>query len=363
MVSYRCADCGSSRIGDGSRPTKRQMTSNRLSVAVVGCGYWGPNLIRNFADNPRSCVTWLVDRDPARLHRLAERYPAARRATELDDALQDPGLGAVAIATPVSTHFALAARCLRAGKHVLLEKPMARTVVECDELIRLAREGNLTLLVDHTFIYTGAVRKIKELIAAQELGDIYYFDSVRVNLGLFQHDVNVVWDLAPHDLSIMDYVLPQRPHQLAAHGACHVAGSRMENIAYLALKFADDTLAHFHVNWLAPAKIRRIIIGGSKRMLVYDDLSPDEKIKIYDRGLKMKNEADPRQFLAEYRIGDLYVPNVDSTEALKREADHFLDCIQLGVSPESDGAAGRRVVRILEAAQESLERNGVLVDL
>jgi predicted dehydrogenase len=339
------------------------MTNSKLSVAVVGCGYWGPNLMRNFSDNRRSRVSWLVDRDPARLRHFSDRYPQARQTTDLAEALRDPALQAVALATPVSSHFALAQQSLEAGKHVLIEKPMAQTVAECGQLIALSERLGLTLLVDHTYIYTSAVQKIKELITAGELGEIYYFDSVRVNLGLFQHDVNVIWDLAPHDLSIMDYVLPQRPTQVAAHGACHVPGSKIENIAYIALRFADDTLAHFHVNWLAPAKIRRIIIGGGKKMVVYDDLSPDEKIKIYDKGLKLNNSADSRQFLAEYRIGDLYVPNIDSTEALKREVDHFLDCVEQRTRPESDGAAGRRVVRILEAAQESLLRSGALVDL
>jgi predicted dehydrogenase len=252
-----------------------------------------------------------------------------------------------------------------AGKHVLLEKPMAQKASECEELIALAGEKGLTLMVDHTFIFTGAVRKIRELIAAGELGRIYYFDSVRVNLGLFQHDVNVIWDLAPHDLSIMDYVLPQKPTHVSAHGACHMAGSSIENIAYLTLKFDDATLAHFHVNWLAPAKIRRIIIGGSKKMLVYDDLSPDERIKIYDKGLVLKDgpSADAHQILAGYRIGDIYTPNVDCTEALRREAGHFLDCIRERRTPESDGPAGLRIVKILAAAQESLAANGSWIAL
>jgi predicted dehydrogenase len=339
--------------------------ANKLNIAVVGCGYWGPNLMRNFSDHPGSQVRWLVDRDAMKLKRHQERYPQARLSCDLGEALADSDLHAVAIATPVSTHFQLAKRCLESGKHVLLEKPMAQTAAECRELIAIAERNRLTLLVDHTFIYTGAVRKIRELIAAGELGGIYYFDSVRVNLGLFQHDVNVVWDLAPHDLSIMDYVLPQRPTHVSAHGACHVAGSRIENIAYLTLKFADETLAHFHVNWLAPAKIRRIIIGGSRKMLVFDDLSPDERIKIYDKGLTLKDgpSDDPGQVLAGYRIGDLYVPNVDSTEALRRETDHFIDCVVHGRRPESDGESGLRVVKVLCAAQESLARDGTWIAL
>jgi predicted dehydrogenase len=341
------------------------LSDKKLKVAVVGCGYWGPNLMRNFADNPRSQLGWIIDLDAARLRRWGERYPQARATGSLAEALADPSLQAVAIATPVSTHYALTRQCLEAGKSVLLEKPMAETLDQCDELIALAGRKGLTLMVDHTFIYTGAVRKMRQLIQDGELGEIYYFDSVRVNLGLFQHDVNVVWDLAPHDLSIMDYVLQKQPTHVAAHGACHVAGSRIENIAYLALRFPDDTIAHFHVNWLAPAKIRRIIIGGSRKMLVYDDLSPDEKIKIYDKGLMIKDgpAPDSSQVLAGYRIGDLYVPNVDATEALKREADHFLDCLTTGDRPESDGQAGRRVVKILVASQESLAGQGAWVPL
>ena len=336
--------------------------NRKLSVAVVGCGYWGPNLMRNFAENSRSRLAWLVDLDAARAQRFADRYAGARATTSLAEALADPQLDAVALATPVSTHFPLARQCLAAGKSVLLEKPMAQTAAECRELTALAEKNGVTLMVDHTFIYTGAVRKIRELIESGELGEIYYFDSVRVNLGLFQHDVNVIWDLAPHDLSIMDYVLGKRPTQVAAHGACHIAGSNIENIAYLTLKFADDTIAHFHVNWLAPAKIRRIIIGGSKKMLVFDDLSPDERIKIYDKGLRFKDGAEvDSQVLAGYRIGDLHVPNIDGTEALKRETDHFIDCVTQHRRPESDGEAGLRVVQVLVAAQESLARQGAFV--
>ena len=336
----------------------------KLSVAVVGCGYWGPNLMRNFSENPRTRLSWLVDLDASRLQRLADRYPAAKTTVDLSEALMDPQLDAVAIATPVSTHFALARRCLAAGKSVLLEKPMAQTVAECRELIDLAQKNGVTLMVDHTFIYTGSVRKIRELVKQGELGNIYYFDSVRVNLGLFQHDVNVIWDLAPHDLSIMDYALGKQPTHVAAHGACHVAGSDIENIAYITLKFADDTIAHFHVNWLAPAKIRRIIIGGSKKMLVFDDLRPDERIKIYDKGLSFKDGAEMESHvLAGYRVGDVYVPNIDSTEALRFEVDHFVDCVTKRCRPESDGEAGLRVVQILVAAQQSLAQEGVFIPL
>jgi predicted dehydrogenase len=337
----------------------------RIKTAVVGGGYWGPNLMRNFSENAGSSLGWIVDLNAAMLAKFGHRFPLAKLTTNLAEALADPELRAVAIATPVSTHFDIARQCLDAGKSVIVEKPLAGSAAQCDELIALAESKGLALMVDHTFIYTGAVRKMKEIIDAGELGEIYYFDSVRVNLGLFQHDVNVIWDLAPHDLSIMDFLLTKKPVKVAAHGACHIAGSSIENIAYLTLRFPDDTIAHFHVNWLAPAKIRRIIIGGSKKMLVFDDLNPDEKIKIYDKGLVMKSGGtlNENEVLAGYRIGDLYVPNIDGTEALKRVADHFIECIATGRKPVSGGDAGRRVVRILEAAQESLAHDGAMIAL
>lgn len=341
------------------------MTDRSISVGVVGCGYWAPNLIRNFSDNERCELRWIIDLDQARLHQISKKYPQARLTTSLQEALSDPQLDALAIATPVSTHFSVAHQCLSAGKHVLLEKPMAQTVAECTELISLAEKKRVTLMIDHTFIYSSAVREIKNLIAAGTLGEIYYFDSVRVNLGLFQHDVNVIWDLAPHDLSIMDYVLKDRPLQISAFGSCHVVGSKQENIAYLTLRFADETLAHFHVNWLAPAKIRRIIIGGSKKMLVFDDLSPDEKIRIYDKGLMPQEPGteDVNRIQTRYRSGDLSIPYIDRIEPLKRCTDHFLGCISNQCQPETDGSQGRRIVNMLVAAQKSLARNGAFVDL
>jgi predicted dehydrogenase len=336
----------------------------KLSIAVVGCGYWGPNLMRNFSESSSFQLKWLVDLNPNRLKHFSSHYPQTKCTRDFKTALADPELDAVAIATPVSTHFQLAKQALQAGKHVLLEKPMAQTTKECDELIELAKKRKLTLMIDHTFVYSGAVRMMKQIIDRGELGEIYYFDSVRVNLGLFQHDVNVIWDLAPHDLSIMDYVMKEKPIQLSAHAACHVPGNRMENIAYLTLKFPKDYLAHFHVNWMAPAKVRRIIIGGSKRMLVFDDLNPDEKIKIYDRGVMIKNGGEKaRQLLAEYRMGDLHVPHLDRTEPLKHEIQHFGDCIQKKKQPMSDGCSGSRIVTMLTAAQKSLNKKGAFVDL
>jgi predicted dehydrogenase len=321
--------------------------------------------MRNFSDNDGSRLAWIVDSNDSLLQRFGRRYPNASLATNLAEALADPSLSAVSIATPVATHYPLARKCLEAGKSVLIEKPMAETAAQCDELIALARGNNLTLMVDHTFIYTGAVAAIKNLIESGELGEIYYFDSVRVNLGLFQHDVNVIWDLAPHDLSIMDFVLGKPPRQVSAHGACHIAGSSIENIAYLTLRFDDATIAHFHVNWLAPAKIRRIIIGGSKKMLVFDDLSPDEKIKIYDKGVVLAggDKDATMKALTGYRVGDIQVPKIDNTEALRRVTADFIECITQRRQPLSNGDAGRRVVKILAAAQESLARDGAFIDL
>jgi predicted dehydrogenase len=321
--------------------------------------------MRNISENPRSQLRWIIDVDQKRLDQIAKVYPQARLTTNLAEALADPELKALAVATPVATHFPLARQCLEAGKDVLLEKPMAQTVADCQELNALAAQKGAIIMVDHTFIYSSPVRAIKSIIESGELGEIYYFDSVRVNLGLFQHDVNVVWDLAPHDLSIMDYVMQDKPLQISAVGSCHVAGKKQENIAYLTLRYANETLAHFHVNWLAPAKVRRILIGGSKKMLVFDDLSPDEKIRIYDKGLMPHDESDPEssRMQTRYRIGDLYVPYVDRTEPLKRCIDHFLDCVANRQKPLTDGEAGLRIVNILEAAQKSMAQNGAFISL
>jgi len=337
--------------------------SNVINIAVVGCGYWGPNILRNLAAQKSTNINWICDLQIARAELIASNYSSAKVTNNIGDLLADSSLDAVVIATPVSSHYSIARKFLLAGKHVLVEKPMCTSVEECDELIEIAFHKNVVLMVDHTFIYTGGVRKMKDMVAAGELGDIYYFDSVRVNLGLFQHDVNVLWDLAPHDLSIMDYVLQRKPTGVSAHGACHLAGSKIENIAYLTLQFEDDTIAHFHVNWLAPAKIRRILIGGSKKMLLFDDLSPDEKIKVYDKGLVLDNKTDSYQVLSGYRIGDIHVPKLDTREALSLEMEHFVDCIRTNKHPESDGDSGRRVVATLEAAQKSLARNGELIPL
>ena len=334
-----------------------------IGIGVIGFGYWGPNLVRNFADAPGATLLGIADLSTDRLARAKRRYPSARLTERPSDLLTDPAVDAVAIATPVSTHFDLAMQALQAGKHVLVEKPLATTSEQAMRLIDEASKRDRVLMVDHTFIYTGAVRKIREMISRGELGDIYYYDSVRVNLGLFQHDVNVIWDLAVHDLAIMDFVLDSKPVAVSATGISHIAG-QPENVAYITLFFADSRIAHLHVNWLAPVKVRRTLIGGSEKMIVYDDLEPSEKVKVYDKGVTLS--ASPEavyELLVSYRSGDMWAPNLDQTEGLQTEARHFIDCIERKQQPASDGHAGLRVLRILEAAEKSMHGRGQLVEL
>ncbi|BAY97593.1 oxidoreductase domain protein [Tolypothrix tenuis PCC 7101] len=337
--------------------------ANNINIGVIGYGYWGPNLVRNFAEIPGAKVTSISDFKPELLAKAQSRYPSVKVTTDSSSLLKDPTIDAIAIATPVSTHFDLALAALKAGKHVLVEKPMTTTSEQAMRLIEEAEKRNLVLMVDHTFVYTGAVRKMHDLIATKQLGDIYYYDSVRVNLGLFQHDVNVIWDLAVHDLSIMNYVLPSQPYAVSATGISHVAGEP-ENIAYLSLFFENNLIAHIHVNWLAPVKVRRTLIGGSQRMIVYDDLEPSEKVKIYDKGITLNgNSESVYQMLIGYRTGDMWSPKLDMTEALRAEGLHFIDCITKGDRPITDGEAGLRIVRILEAATQSMKQQGRLIEL
>ncbi len=337
-----------------------------IRVGVIGYGYWGPNLVRNFYETPGAQVACVSDLRPDRLKQVQGRYPTIRVTESHRELIEDPEVDAVAIATPVSTHFDLAMKALQAGKHVLVEKPLASTGEQVQRLIGAAQKAKRTLMVDHTFVYTGAVRKIRELVDGGGLGDIYYYDSARVNLGLFQHDVNVIWDLAVHDLSIMDYVLPFHPVAVSATGLSHVPGGK-ENIAFLTLFFGGPQIAHIHVNWLAPVKVRRTLIGASQKMIVYDDLEQSEKIKVYDKGITINRQKDPAekiyQILVGYRTGDMLAPNLDMTEALRVEAAHFVSCLEKGERPITDGPAGLRVVQILEAATESMRRKGQPVDL
>lgn len=334
-----------------------------INVAVIGYGYWGPNLLRNFADCPRASVVAVSDFREHRLEAAARRYPAVLTDADPKKVINHPGVDAVAIATPVESHYELALEAMRAGKHVLVEKPMTQSAEQARTLVAEAEKCGTVLMVDHTFVYTGAVRKIRELVDAGELGDIYYYDSSRINLGLFQHDVDVVWDLAVHDFAILDYVFDERPVAVAAHGISHVQG-RPENLAYVTVFFASGAVAHFNVNWLAPVKLRRTLIGGSNKMVVYDDLEPDEKIKIYDKGITTSEDAgEIYRMRIGYRVGDVWSPQLDRTEALRREVDHFIDCIENGTPVETGGDMGLRVVEMLEAATTSMRERGRPVEL
>jgi len=336
-----------------------------IRVGVIGYGYWGPNLVRNFFEARGAQIACVSDLRDDRLGLVANRYPTVKTTRDFRELIEDPTIDAVAIATPVSTHYELALKALQEGKHVLVEKPLASDTNQVQHLMEIATKRNRVLMVDHTFVYTGAVRKIRELVESGTLGEIYYYDSVRVNLGLFQHDVNVLWDLAVHDLSIMDYVLPFRPCAVSATGLSHVPGAT-ENIAYLTLFFEGSQIAHIHANWLAPVKLRRTLIGASRKMIVYDDLDLGEKIKVYDKGITLSNRQSPEklyQMLVGYRTGDMLAPQVDGTEALKREIGHFLHCILEQEEPVTGGAAGLRVVEILQAASQSMAQRGRPVEL
>jgi len=336
-----------------------------IGIGVIGYGYWGPNLVRNFSEAPGSRVVSVCDLRAERRAQVEARYPATKTTSDPKDLFTDPAIDAIIVATPVSTHFPLAMQALRSGKHVFVEKPLAGTSEQCELLLEEARRTNRILMVDHTFVYTGAVRKIKELIQDGKLGELYYYDSVSVNLGLFQHDVSVLWDLAVHDLAIMDYLLGDHPSAVSAVGMAHVPG-QPKDVAYLNCFFNSHLIAHFHVNWLSPVKIRQTLIGGNRQMVVYDDLDPSERVKVYNKGITLNNSADTEgiyQLLVGYRSGDMWAPQLDGTEALRTEAIHFLDCIRNGTPPITDANAGLRVVKILEAATLSVSQRGRPVEL
>ncbi len=334
-----------------------------IGIGIVGYGYWGPNLVRNFSQADGARVISVCDSRESRRAQVEAHYPAIKTVAKIEDLLADTTVDAVAVATPVSSHFELAMMALRAGKHVLVEKPMTSTSEQSERLIEEADKRGLTLMVDHTFVYTSAVRKIKELIEKKTLGQLYYYDSVRVNLGLLQHDVNVLWDLAVHDLSIMDFVLGQAPKMIAATGVASVA-QHPESLAYLTCFFPDNLIAHFHVNWLAPVKIRRTLIGGSEQMIEWDDMQLSEKLRIYDKGITINSGPEGvYQLKVGYRAGDMWAPHLPNVEALQVEARHFIDCIRTKQKPISDGHAGLRVVRVLEAASASMAKHGQPIEL
>ncbi len=339
------------------------MATNQLRVGVVGFGYWGPNLVRNFTAFPGTRVAAVADQDSSRHDAIRKLYPWAAIHADAQAVFADPDIDAVALATPLFTHYPLAKAALEAGKHVLVEKPLAGALAECQELETLAADRGKTLMVDHTFLFTGAVRKIREIIEAQQLGRVLYFDSVRINLGLFQPDFNVVWDLAPHDLSILDYVLGREPRWVSAIGASHY--DTQENLAYLTIGFDDDLLAHVHVNWVAPVKTRRITIAGTERMLVYDDTQPAERVKIYESGVDVQHldrELTYRMNI-QYRTGDVLAPKLDPREPLRLVIEEFATACRTGEPPTSSGATGTRVVRLLEAAQRSIRNRGQRIEL
>jgi len=332
-----------------------------INMGIIGYGYWGPNIVRNFSMLEGARVSSICDGNQQALNRARKSYPNSAVTQDCNDILNSTEIDAVAVITPVSTHFELAKKALENGKHVFVEKPFTATAAQAEELIALAERKKLTIMVDHTFLFTGAVNKIKEHIKMKTLGELYYYDSVRVNLGLFQHDVNVVWDLAPHDFAIMDYLVEERPMAVSACGKAHV--SSMEDTAFVTLQFNNNMIAHFNVNWLSPVKVRTTRIGGEKKMLVWNDLEADEKIKIYDKGVEVKSKEATYRMLVNYRSGDMYAPRVEPVEALKLETQYFVRCIEKNETPINDGHAGLRVVKMLEACSESLKKNGQQVKL
>jgi len=332
-----------------------------INMGIIGYGYWGPNIVRNSSVLEGARVSSICDGNQQALNRARKSYPNSAVTQDCNDILNSTEIDAVAVITPVSTHFELAKKALENGKHVFVEKPFTATAAQAEELIALAERKKLTIMVDHTFLFTGAVNKIKEHIKMKTLGELYYYDSVRVNLGLFQHDVNVVWDLAPHDFAIMDYLVEERPMAVSACGKAHV--SSMEDTAFVTLQFNNNMIAHFNVNWLSPVKVRTTRIGGEKKMLVWNDLEADEKIKIYDKGVEVKSKEATYRMLVNYRSGDMYAPRVEPVEALKLETQYFVRCIEKNETPINDGHAGLRVVKMLEACSESLKKNGQQVKL
>jgi predicted dehydrogenase len=330
-----------------------------IKVGVIGYGYWGPNVVRNFSAQEGFQVVAVCDQNPQALRRVKQAYPAVEVTCDPATITGSAGIDAVAIVTPVRTHYELAKAALENGKHVFVEKPFTSSAVQAEELIELADRKHRLIMVDHTFLFTGAVRKIRELIDAAALGDLYYYDSQRVNLGLFQHDVNVIWDLAPHDLSIMEHLIDEEPEAIMAAGERHVNGH--EDMAYITVFFPHRIIAHLNVNWLSPVKVRTTLIGGEKKMLVWNDLEADEKVKVYDKGVVMNGAEGVHKLLVSYRSGDMWAPKIEQTEALREELSYFYDCIVHNKRPINNGIAGWRVVRMIEAACRSMKTRGEVI--
>jgi predicted dehydrogenase len=332
-----------------------------MNFGVIGYGYWGPNVVRNLASLEGSQVIAIAEISPAARKRAQKAYPGIHVTPDASDVILSPDIDVVAVVSPVWTHYDLAKAALGNGKHVFVEKPFTSNAEQGEKLIELAQKKNLKIMVDHTFLFTGAVKKINQLLQEGTLGNLYYYDSTRVNLGLFQHDINVLWDLAPHDLSIMDYLIKRSPEAVVATGERHLNG--YEDVAFMTLYFPEKVIAHINVNWLSPVKVRTTLIGGEKRMLVWNDLEADEKVKVYDKGVKITNREGVYDLLVNYRSGDMWAPQLEQVEALRQELSYFVDCISNDQVPINDGCAGLRVVKMLEAANESLKKKGSLVYL
>jgi predicted dehydrogenase len=332
-----------------------------VNFGVIGYGYWGPNVVRNLASLEDSQVAAIAELSPAAQKRARKAYPGIHITADAMEVITSPNIDAIAVITPVWTHYELAKTALENGKHVFVEKPFTSNVAQGEKLIDIAIQKNLRIMVDHTFLFTGAVKKISQLLREGTLGKLYYYDSTRVNLGLFQHDINVLWDLAPHDLSIMDHVIEGSPEAVVATGQCHL--NSHEDVAFMTLYFPENVIAHINVNWLSPVKVRTTLIGGEKRMLVWNDLENDEKVKVYDKGVNINNSEGLYKLLVNYRSGDMWSPQLEQIEALHQELTYFVDCISTGKDPFNDGCAGLRVVKMLEAASESIGKRGSLVYL
>lgn len=330
---------------------------SNINVGVVGYGYWGPNIVRNFFANAACTLKSVADGRQERLNLLAKIFPSIKGVKDAEEVISSPDIDAVVIATPVFTHFGLAKRALQQGKHVLIEKPMTSSVAEADELIELAVRKGLVLMADHTFLYTGAVQKMKEIIQTEVIGTPLYFDSARINLGLFQPDINVLWDLAPHDISILTYLITEEPESINATGISHTR-NEIENIAYLTINYSSDFIAHFNCSWSSPVKVRQTLIGGNKKMILYNDLEPSEKVRVYDTGYSHKTEEDKTRIMVDYRTGDVFIPKLSSREALAGVADDFIQSVLQKKDPLSNAQLGRSVVKILEASQLSIKQKG-----
>ena len=330
-----------------------------IGIGVIGYGYWGPQIVRNFHSSNGARVLVVCDKETEVLKRAKQAYADVEVTTDLGGVLTSPHVDAVAVVTPVWTHFELAKTALENGKHVFVEKPFTTTSEQARQLIELAEKKNLRIMVDHTFLFTGAVKKIRQLIDGNELGNLYYYDSTRVNLGLFQHDCNVVWDLAPHDLSIMNHLIKDKAEAIVATGETHV--NSQEDVAFITIYFEHNIIAHINVNWLSPVKVRTTLIGGEKKMVVWNDLEADEKVKVYDRGVRITNREGVYDLLVSYRSGDMWAPKVEQTEALKAECEYFIDCVQDNKQPFNDGQAGLKVVKMLEAANQSIRERGRII--